>query len=71
MADVKILHAGGVGGYAQGEVVKDAHAGLVEIATKGVVNAADGQPLAELVGGKKSKSKDGGEDAVQSEDSQP
>lgn len=55
MTTVRILHAGGVGEYKQGDVVKDAPEGLVEIATKGVVNAADGEPLAEVVKGKKEK----------------
>jgi len=49
MTTVKVLHAGGIGDYKQGDVVKDAPAGLVHIATKEVRNAADGELLAEIV----------------------
>jgi len=49
MTKVRILHAGGVGEHKQGDVVEDAHDGLVEIATKGIRNVADGELVAELV----------------------
>lgn len=49
MTTVKVLHAGGIGEYKQGDVVKDAPAGLVHIATNEVRNAADGELLAEFV----------------------
>jgi hypothetical protein len=49
MTKVRILHAGGIGGHKQGDVVEDAHVGLVEIATRGIRNVADGELVAELV----------------------
>lgn len=49
MTKVRILHAGGIGEHKQGDVVEDAHDGLVEIATRGIRNVADGELVAELV----------------------
>lgn len=48
MANVKVLHAGGVGAHKQDEIVYDAHPGLVHIARHGVLNAADGELIAIL-----------------------
>ncbi|WAH35043.1 hypothetical protein [Alicyclobacillus dauci] len=61
---VRILHPGGVGEYKQGDEVKNAPDGLVEIAKQGIRNAADGELVAEIV------TKKGGADAVPTEDSQ-
>jgi hypothetical protein len=49
MTRVRILHVGGIGEHKQGDVVEDAHDGLVEIATRGIRNVADGELVAELV----------------------
>lgn len=49
MSTVKVL-VDAVGEYNAGDIVKDAPEGLVEIARKGIRNAASGQLLAEVVG---------------------
>ncbi len=51
MTTVRILHAGGVGVHKQGDEVKNASVGLVDIAEKGIRNAADGELIAEIVDG--------------------
>lgn len=48
MPNVKIL-VDAVGGYSAGDIVKDAPAGLVDIALKETRNAATGQLLAEIM----------------------
>jgi hypothetical protein len=49
LATVRILHPGGVGEYKQGDIGKKPSSGLLEIAEKGIRNAADGELLAEIV----------------------
>lgn len=48
MATVKVL-VDAVGAYNAGDIVPDAPEGLIDIARRGVVNAATGQRLAEIV----------------------
>lgn len=49
MTTIRVL-VDSVGEYNAGDIVKDAPEGLVEIARKGIRNAASGQLLAELIG---------------------
>lgn len=60
MPDIKIL-VDSVGEWNAGDIIKDAPEGLVEIARKGIRNAASGQLLAAIIGDDEA----GGSDAVE------
>lgn len=64
MSTVKVL-VDAVGEYNAGDIVKDAPKGLVEIARKGICNAASGQLLAELIGDDELGSGDATEQVLQ------